>query len=282
MNLRTGMVSLCPLACQLLTWRNVGKIIENHHFQIKASYSILGETRVAKRNMQYCESLDNFRSLWQKSCLSELLITSIGAVKLILYAKKSMQKDTRLLLVLHLESLFRYSKTYWSEKEKKDQWNSCSLNDVGHCQTKRERLTCTAWPGTRNTPQNDPKTTNLGMHWQKPLSGFGPKHGPSLLAKNPYINPHHWLQKESISFTTSHTICTLKTKHDPPENQHIHPTWDMLVPREATFVPATCIELHELWRKPCGLTGATRFVARCLSRLALTPSKCLVHIAFVT
>ena len=40
-----------------------------------------------------------------------------------------------------------------------------------------------------------PKTTNLGTHWQKPVSGCGPKHGPSLLAKNPYINPHHWLQK---------------------------------------------------------------------------------------
>lgn len=73
-----------------------------------------------------------------------------------------MQKDTRLLLVLHLESLFRYSKTYWSEKEKKDQWNACSLNDVGHCQTKRERLTCTAWPGTMNTAQNNRKPQTLG------------------------------------------------------------------------------------------------------------------------
>ena len=73
--------------------------------------------------------------------------------------KKRMQKDTRLLLVLHLESLFRYSKTYWSEK--KDQWNFCSLNDVGHCQTKRERLTCTAWPRTMNTP----KTTQNHKPW---------------------------------------------------------------------------------------------------------------------
>lgn len=119
-----------------------------------------GETRRAKINMLYCGSLGNFRSLWQKSCLSELLITSIGEAHIV--CKKEHAKTHNTSLVLHLESLFRYSKTYWSEKEKKDPWNSSSLNDVGHFQTKRERLTCTAWPGTMNTAQNNRKPQTLG------------------------------------------------------------------------------------------------------------------------